>query len=160
MFIWPFLDHAQDSHYYNTVVVLTDPIFSISFRRCLYLLILIFSLTDMLLSVHSDISNRIYVFLLYFLDTIYCPIYFPVRLYCNVSEKSRSFGFCNLFWLVFIPFFRFRWALVLCRHYFPLPLYLQPNIFWLSISCYYIDIGFSISLYVSSVLSFLFPDVF
>ena len=71
----PFLDHTQCSIYYWYGSTFKMPRFFfgggfISISRCLYKLVLLYSLTDMLLSVGTDISIRTHVFLLDSLTTI------------------------------------------------------------------------------------------
>ena len=91
----------------GTVVVLRFYIFSISVSRSLYLLILLYSLTDMLLSISTDISIKRHIFLFIVLNYYIWSIvlYFSISLDCKVPENSSFFGFCYWFWLVFIPSF-------------------------------------------------------
>ena len=93
----------------GAVIVLWCPIFLISISRYLYLLSLLYSLIDMLSSVDRNISIRSYSFLLESLTTISERLLnFSVNLDYKVPENNIFFGFCNYFWLVFIPFSDFR----------------------------------------------------
>ena len=66
-----FLITLRDPAITHTVVDLRLHIFSISISRSLYLLILLYALTDMLLSVDTAISIRRHSFLFLFLSTIF-----------------------------------------------------------------------------------------
>ena len=111
VFICHFLDHIRNSTITGTVLVLKCHIFLISIFTSFYLLILLYSFTDIFLSVGTVISVRQDVFLLLSLTAIssYFIIFFHwyiiIYSHCYISQMG-CFSFiilnCNIYLFYYI----------------------------------------------------------
>ena len=82
------------------MLVLRCDIFSISISSSFYLVILFYSLTDLLSLIYQLESIFSFIVLNQNIWSIF--LYFPLGLDSNGRENWTFFGFCHWFWLVFI----------------------------------------------------------
>ena len=119
VFIFSFLDHTQGSHYHWHGDSFKVPHFFFQFLFPVLSIYLLYSLTDMLLSVGFDLSKRkrfSIIGLHRYIGSI--DFDFSISLDRKVLENSSSFSICYWFWLVFIPFFTIQYSII--STYFPM----------------------------------------
>ena len=100
----PFFIITRNTTVIGVMVVLRSHILLI-YISLFFFICLFYSLTDMLLSVATDILIKRHFFS-FFHDYI-CSIvlYFSLSSDCKVSDNCSFFDFCYWLWLAFIPFF-------------------------------------------------------